>query len=65
LRQAHGCLSRCCSVTIGIRFWALTKRSFDTRYRTNAAIFAALQAAELDIPFPQREVRILDKVAST
>ncbi len=47
------------SINIGIRFWAPTNQYFDTRYRANSAIFEALKAAEIDIPFPQREVRIL------
>lgn len=47
------------SINIGIRFWAPTNQYFDTRYRANAAIFEALKAAEIAIPFPQREVRIL------
>jgi small conductance mechanosensitive channel len=49
------------SINIGIRFWAPTNQYFDTRYRANAAIFDALKAAEIDIPFPQREVRLLGK----
>ncbi|MFH1983485.1 MAG: mechanosensitive ion channel family protein [Pseudomonadota bacterium] len=48
------------SITIGIRFWAPTHKYFETRYRANAAIFSALGAAGIAIPFPQREVRILD-----
>jgi len=48
------------SINIGIRFWAPTSHYFDTRYRANAAIFKALKDAEIDIPFPQREVRILN-----
>ena len=48
------------SINIGIRFWAPTTHYFETRYRANAAIFAALQDAGITIPFPQREVRILD-----
>ena len=47
------------SVTIGIRFWAPTRHYFETRYRANAAIFEALKAAGITIPFPQREVRVL------
>jgi small-conductance mechanosensitive channel len=27
----------------------------------NGAIFEALKAAEIDIPFPQREIKILNK----
>ena len=49
------------SINIGIRFWAPTNRYFDTRYRVNAAIFKALKANDIEIPFPQREVRILEK----
>lgn len=49
------------SINIGIRFWAPTSRYFDTRYRVNAAIFNALKANNIEIPFPQREVRILEK----
>lgn len=47
------------SIAIGIRFWARTDRYFETRYRANAAIFKALKSANITIPFPQREVRIL------
>ena len=47
------------SINIGIRFWAPTSYYFETRYRANAAILTALQAAGIDIPFPQREVRML------
>ena len=49
------------SIHIGIRFWAPTTHYFDTRFRANAAIFDALKAADIDIPFPQREVRILSR----
>ena len=47
------------SLNIGIRFWAPTSHYFETRFRANAAIFEALKVADIDIPFPQREVRIL------
>ena len=47
------------SVNIGIRFWAPTHYYYDTRYRANSAIFAALKDAGITIPFPQREIRIL------
>lgn len=47
------------SINIGIRFWAPTSRYFETRYKANAAIYDALQDANITIPFPQREVRIL------
>lgn len=49
------------SINIGIRFWAPTSHYFETRYRANAAIFTALKDAEITIPFPQREIRILNE----
>lgn len=47
------------SINIGIRFWAPTRHYYETRYRANAAIFRALTAAGITIPFPQREIRVL------
>lgn len=47
------------SINIGVRFWAPTNCYFDTRYKANAEIYAALKAANITIPFPQREIRIL------
>ena len=49
------------SIVIGIRFWAPTNHYFETRYLVNAAIFKALKAANITIPFPQREIRILSE----
>ena len=49
------------SINIGIRFWAPTNCYFQTRYQANAAIHAALQDANITIPFPQREIRILSE----
>ncbi|MBW2593478.1 MAG: mechanosensitive ion channel [Deltaproteobacteria bacterium] len=48
-------------INIGIRFWVPTMHYFETRYRANAAILAALKAAGITIPFPQQEIRILNK----
>lgn len=47
------------SINIGIRFWAPTTKYFQIRYQVNLAIFKALKQANITIPFPQREVRIL------
>jgi len=52
------------SINIGIRFWVPTSHYFESRYRANAAIYDALQAANITIPFPQREVRILGEEKS-
>ena len=47
------------SINFGVRVWAPTTRHFETRYALNQAIFSALQNAHVEIPFPQREVRML------
>jgi len=47
------------SINIGVRFWAPTSHYFETRYRANAEIFSALKAANVTIPFPQREIRVI------
>jgi len=50
------------SINIGMRFWVPTVNYFETKYRANAAVLAALKSAEIEIPFPQREVRMLNEV---
>ena len=47
------------SINIGIRFWAPTNCYFETRYKANGEIHSALKAANITMPFPQREVRLL------
>jgi len=49
------------SIAIGIRFWIPTSYYFETRYRANAAILAALASAGIEMPFPQREVHISER----
>ena len=44
---------------LGLRYWVPTRRYFQVMYATNLAIYKALKAANITIPFPQREVRIL------
>lgn len=51
------------SVNIGIRFWAPTKNRFEAHYAANSAIYQTLKANNINIPFPQRELRILDKAS--
>lgn len=46
-------------MTLGIRFWARTSVRFEARYLANLAILDALQAADIRIPVPQHEVRML------
>ncbi len=47
------------SINFGVRFWAPTEKHFHTRYVANKAIHDAIFAAGIEIPFPQREVRML------
>ena len=47
------------SINFGVRVWAPTTKHFETRYALNQAIFSALQKENVEIPFPQREVRML------
>ncbi len=50
------------SVNIGFRYWVPTIKYFQTSYKVNLAVFKALKAAKIEIPFPQREVRIIGQV---
>lgn len=47
------------SVNIGFRYWVPTARYFEALYVVNMAVFQALKKANVSIPFPQREVRML------
>ena len=47
------------SVDIAYRYWAPTKSFFKTQYEINLQVLNALNAADITIPFPQREIRIL------
>ena len=51
------------SINIAYRFWAPTMKYFETQYAINLAIFDALADAGVSIPFPQREVRLLNSNA--
>ena len=47
------------SINFGVRVLALTTRHFEIRYALNKAIHDGLQQANIEIPFPQREVKML------
>ncbi len=47
------------SINIAIRAWAKTERFHQLRFAANHAIKNALSEANISIPFPQREVRML------
>lgn len=47
------------AVEIGIRCWAQTEKFHEVKYRCNQTIQEVIQKMEVSIPFPQREVRML------
>jgi len=47
------------AIEITARFWVPTATYFQDKYRINLALFNGLKQANIDIPFPQREVRLL------
>lgn len=52
------------AIEIGVRYWVPTTSYFNNKYQTNLKIFNALQQANINIPFPQREVRLLKEEGS-
>ena len=48
------------SINLNIRAWIPTQQYYENRYRLNQAIFNALRTHNVDIPFPQQEVRFLN-----
>lgn len=49
------------SINFGVRFWIPTERFHEVRFNVNNAIYKALNVAGIQIPFPQREVRMLNE----
>ena len=47
------------SVNLGIRVWVPTQQFYDIKFKLNQAIFLALKSHHIEIPFPQRDVRIV------
>ena len=52
------------SIDIGIRLWAKTEVFYQTMYKANMAVHNALQDNGIEIPFPQRDVHLVN-TAST
>jgi len=46
------------AITIAIRLWTPTVNLYATKYKAYAAIYSALDEANITIPFPQRDVHI-------
>ena len=49
------------SINIGYRVWVPTKLYHKVRYEVNLAIYHALKDAKINIPFPQRDVHLIQK----
>ena len=47
------------SVNIGMRYWVPTKQYFQTLYKANLTVCAALDKAGITIPFPQRDIHMM------
>ena len=47
------------SITIAYRYWVPAMKYFSLGYQVNLAVFTRLKEAQIEIPFPQREVRIV------
>lgn len=48
------------AVVLGLRYWVPTVQYYEILYGVNDAVFEGLKKAGVAIPFPQREVRILE-----
>ena len=48
------------SINIGMRYWIPTERYYQVLFEINLAVFNALKQAGITVPFPQREVRVLN-----
>ena len=49
------------SINISIRCWVLTTELFDTKYRINMAVYKVLADNNIEIPFPQRDVHLIQE----
>ena len=47
------------TLEIGYRYWAPTKSYYKTMYSVNQKIYTTMQSEGVSIPFPQREVRLV------
>jgi small conductance mechanosensitive channel len=48
------------SIDIGVRFWVPTANYYQSKYRVNIGIFKALRDSGISIPFPRRDVQLLN-----
>lgn len=48
------------AINIDLRIWTPTESLYAAKFKANKAIFIALQEANIEIPFPQRDVHIVN-----
>lgn len=44
------------SINIGVRYWAPTKKFFQTQHMVNMAVYKAVKDAKINIPYPQMDI---------
>lgn len=49
------------SIDIGMRYWVKTESLFEAKYQANQAVFKALSENNIEIPFPQRDVHLIQE----
>ena len=49
------------AINIGLRYWVPTKKFFQVQYQVNQTIHRTLASAGIHIPFPQRDVHMVNK----
>ncbi|PKN28846.1 MAG: mechanosensitive ion channel protein MscS [Deltaproteobacteria bacterium HGW-Deltaproteobacteria-21] len=53
------------SIDVGFRYWVASRKYFQTLYEVNLAVYKNLKQGGVEIPFPQREVRVISETAET
>lgn len=48
------------SVNIGVRYWVSMESYYESKFLVNQAVFKALKTAGVRIPFPRRDVHLVD-----
>jgi small conductance mechanosensitive channel len=49
------------SINIGLRYWIPTRKYFETLYSVNLAVYKELKQANIEIPFPQRDIHVVSQ----
>jgi small conductance mechanosensitive channel len=49
------------SINIGLRYWIPSRKYFSVLHKVNLAVYENLKQGNIDIPFPQRDVRIVSR----